>query len=207
MWTEAIFLRVTARGRALCALLLILTLLCACTVTEISGEPRPAETEAVTPEPVFSGRWTGLFDIGDEVSRSLGLDLSPWLSAPLLAELRLEVSPDGGCTLTRDDRACAPVLREALVACVRELQEQESGEALAGLALAEALGADPNDLAAALADELLPPPAVTAGRYDAAQDAILWDSGAVSALARQSDAFSLPLPGLGEPVFYPVDTK
>lgn len=205
MWTEAIFLRFAVRWRAVCALLLILSLLCACAANESGGESRPAEAQTGAPSSVFSGRWTGLLDIGDEVSRSLGFDLSPWLSAPLLCELRLDVSPDGGCTLTRDDGACAAVLRAALALCVRELQEQESGEALSGLALADALGADPNDLAAALADELLPPPTVTAGRYDAAQDAILWDGGAVSPLSRTEDSFSLPLPELGEPVFYPAD--
>lgn len=207
MWTEAIFLRFDSRRRALCALILLIWLcgLCACsvTVTEIGSEPTAAPEQ--TPDPVLRGRWKGSAEIGSGLSAALGLDLSPWLSAPLAAELRLEIGADGACTLTRDEGVCAAQLREALAACVRELQEQEVGEALGGLALAKALGADPQELAAALCDELLSPPSVLRGRYDDAAGEIRWNGGAVSPVLREGGALRFTPPGADETLFSPAD--
>ena len=213
MRTEAIFLRFCSRFRAFCALTLLIILLglCACSSAASSSAPAPAAEPESTPEagpsPALQGSWTSPVDIGGEVSAALGFDLRPWLSAPLLAERRLEIGAEGGCTLTRDDRACAETLREALAACLRELQEQEDGQPLGGLALAEALGADPNEFAAALCDELLPAPTVTAGRYDADRGEIRWNGGAVSPVVREGGSLRLAAPD-GEPLlFSPADEK
>ena len=113
MWTEAIFLRFCKLRRPLGALMILLLLLGLCACSSAAPSPAPAPTAApesrpeTGPEPVLPGRWTCPVDIGGEVSAALGFDLRPWLSAPLLAELRLEIGAEGGCTLTRDDRACA----------------------------------------------------------------------------------------------------
>ncbi len=211
MWTEAIFLRFCKLRRPLGALMILLLLLGLCACSSAAPTPAPAPTAApesrpeTGPEPVLPGRWTCPVDIGGEVSAALGFDLRPWLSAPLLAELRLEIGAEGGCTLTRDDRACAEELREALAACLRELQEQENGQALGGLALAEALGADPNEFAAALCDELLPAPTVTAGRYDAEHGEIRWNGGAVSAVIREDSALRIAVPDGEALLFSPAD--
>lgn len=185
-------------SRVLCALLiLILTLgLCACTGTGFSGAASPTEEPAETPRPVFSGSWTAYLDIGDEVMAALGFDLTSELPAPLLAEYRLDVRADGACTLTRNDAACAAVLRPVLADFVRRLQAEESAEELGGLALAEALGADPNEIAAALCDELFAPPLVKSGRYDDGQKAVTWDDGSVSPLAFEGSAGNFRLDGL-----------
>ena len=200
-------MRFDSRRRALCALILLIILcgLCACSVTVTEIESAPSAAPEQTPEPGLRGRWSGAVDIGDGLSAALGLDLRPWLSAPLQAELRLVIGEDGACTLTRDESFCAAPLREALAACVRELQEQESGESLGGLALAEALGADPNDFAAALCDELLAPPSVLRGHYDDAAGEIRWNGGAVSTVVREGGALLLTPPGAEETLFSPAD--
>ena len=211
MWTEAIFLRFCKLRRPLGTLMILLLLLGLCACSSAAPSPAPAPTAApesrpeTGPEPVLPGRWTCPVDIGGEVSAALGFDLRPWLSAPLLAELQLEIGAEGGCTLTRDDRACAEELREALAACLRELQEQENGQALGGLALAEALGADPNEFAAALCDELLPAPTVTAGCYNAEHGEIRWNGGAVSAVIREDSALRIAVPDGEALLFSPAD--
>ena len=189
--------------------ILLLLGLCACSSAAPSPSPVPAAAPESTPEagpgPALQGSWTSPVDIGGEVSAALGFDLSPWLSAPLLAELRLEIGREGGCSLTRDDRACGAALRESLAACLRDLQEQEAGMSLGGLALAEALGADPQDFAAALCDELLAAPTVTAGRYDAGRGEIRWNGGAVSRVLREGNMLRLAPPDSDELLFSPAD--
>ena len=199
-----------SRSRALCAVILFLFLfsLCACTAAAPSASPAPSAPTAApeeAPIPALSGRWTGSLDIGSEVSAALGFDLTPWLEQPLTAVLRLEILSDGVCTLTRDDAACAPALRAALAACVRSLQEQEDGEELSGLALAEALGADPNDFAAALCDELLSAASVTSGRYVADRSEIVWRNGSIWPLAPENGALRVALPDTDELLFSPAD--
>ncbi len=186
-------------------ILLMLLGLCACSAPSPAPTPAPTAAPEETPTPALSGRWTSSLDIGEELSAALGFDLTPWLEAPLTAELRLEIRPDGTSTLTRDDASCAPALRAALAACVSEMQAQEDGEALSGLALAEALGADPNDFAAAICDELLLLPVVTAGRYDDAHGEILWNDGAVWPLVLGDGALRVALPDSGELLFSPAD--
>lgn len=205
MWTEAIFLRSCSRSRALGALVLSVLLLglCACSFTVTEIESAPSAAPELSPELPLQGRWTGSVDVGGELFAALGFDLRPWLSSPLQAELRLEIGADGACTLTRDEGACAETLRPALAACLQELQEQEDGESLSGLALAEALGADPQEFAAALCDELLAPPSVIAGRYDEDRGEIRWNGGAVSAVRREGEALRLAPPDLDELLFSP----
>ena len=129
MRTEAIFLRFCKLRRPLGVLVILLLLgLCACSSAAPSPSPVPAAALESTPEAgpdsVLQGRWTCPVDIGGEVSAALGFDLSPWLSAPLLAELRLEIGREGGCSLTRDDRACGAALREALRACEEPFEKR-----------------------------------------------------------------------------------
>ncbi len=179
-----------SRNRALCALIWILSLaLAACTVTEISPEPAPPETAA--PRDGLGGLWTAPFEAGDELMHALGFDLSPWLSEPLRGELRLTLNADGSAALTRDHAPCAAVLRPALAQCVRELQQSESAEALSGLKLAKALGADPNDFAAALCDELLPPAGTRTGRWSETAGELRWDDGGLSSLVLTEDGLLL----------------
>lgn len=206
MWTEAIFLLTKVRFRAILALILtVLTLtLCACAAGERPAAPTPTPAPENTAPAVLHGRWTGSLDVGRELTAALGIDLSPWLDAPLLAELRFALDEEGRCTLAVDYSACEAALRPALAACVRELQEQESGEALSGLALAEALGADPNDLAAALCDELLPPTDTRSGRFFADRAEITWRDGGVSSLREEDGALWLTLPDRGEIHFVPL---
>lgn len=207
MWTEAIVLRSCSRSRALGALILSILLLglCACSHPAPAVEAAPTAAPEQAPDSALQGRWTASVDIAGEVSAALGFDLRPWLSAPLRAELRLEIGADGTCTLTRDEGVCADKLREALAACLRELQEQESGEPLGGLTLAKALGADPQDFAAALCDELLAPPAAIAGRYDKTGGELRWNGGAVSPVRREGEALRLAPPELDELLFSPAD--
>lgn len=202
MWTEAIPLLTNYPLRAICAAIAVFLLLglCACTVTEISdpsAEPAPP-TEAGDFIASLRGRWTGSYDVGDAVMRELGIDLTSRLRAPLLAEAALRFDPDGRCEFTGDARACAVLLRPVIADYVRELQESEAGESLSGLKLAEALGADPNDFADALCDELLPPPLSLGGRLDAGRGVILWDSGEISTLSEEYGALRVILPGLGD---------
>ena len=210
MGTEAIFLRYCCRSRAFCALILLILVfsLCACSAAAPSSpapDAAPAGTAPEDADPVLQGNWTSPVDIGGNVSAALGFDLRPWLSSPLRAQLRLTFSPDGACTLTRDESVCADALRGALAACLRELQEQEAGESLGGLALADLLGADPNDFAAALCDELLPAPTVTAGRYDADRGEIRWNGGTVSAVIREDSALRIAAPDGEALLFSPAD--
>ena len=211
MRTEAIFLRFCKLCRPLGVLMILLFHLGLCACSSAARSPSSVPTAAPDrppesgPDPILRGSWICPVDIGGEVSAALGFDLSPWLSAPLQAELRLEISAEGGCTLTRDDGVCAAALRDALASCLRELQEQEAGSSLGGLALAEALGADPQDFAAALCDELLSPPAVTAGRYDAERGEIRWNGGAVSPILREDDSLRLAPPDSDELLFSPAD--
>lgn len=210
MGTEAIFLRYCCRSRAFCALILLILVfsLCACSADAPSSPAPDAAPTGTAPEdadPVFQGNWTSPVDIGGEVSAALGFDLRPWLSSPLRAQLRLTFSPDGSCMLTRDEGVCADALRGALAACLRELQEQEAGESLGGLALADLLGADPNDCAAALCDELLAPPETTGGRYDAERGEIRWNGGAVSPIAWEQGALQLQTPDGESRLFSPAD--
>ncbi len=179
-----------SRNRALCALILILSLaLAACTVTEISPETAPPETKA--PRDGLGGLWTAPFEAGGELMRALGFDLAPWLSEPLRGELRLSLNADGSCTLTRDYAPCAAVLRPALAACARELQQSESEERLSGLRLAQALGADPNDFAAALCDELLPPAETRQGRWSESPAELRWSGGGLSSFSLTADGLLL----------------
>ena len=76
---------------------------------------------------------------------------------------------------------------------------------LGGLALAEALGADPNDFAAALCDELLPPPFARQGRLNGERSAITWADGSFSPLREEDGALWLSLPDLGELCLRPTD--
>ena len=211
MGMEAIFLRFSAFSRPLGALMILLLLLglCACSAAAPDNAPSPtAAPESAAQgdaDPVLQGSWTSPVDIGSEVSAALGFDVRPWLSAPLRAELRLTFSPDGACTLTRDESVCADALRGALAACLRELQEQEAGESLGGLALADLLGADPNDFAAALCDELLAPPETTGGRYDGERGEIRWNGGAVSPIAWEQGALRIETPDGESRLFSPAD--
>ena len=186
-------------------MLLVLLGLCACSAPAPAPTPAPTAVPEETPVPALNGRWTGSLDIGGDVSSALGFDLTPWLEAPLQAALRLEIRQEGACVLTRDDAACAPALRAALAACVRSLQEQEAGEALGGLALAEVLGADPNEFAASLCDELLPAAVVTGGRYDADRGEILWPDGDAWSLFSDGSALHVALPDSDELLFSPAD--
>ncbi len=174
-----------------------------------AARPAPsAETPEQSAEPVTDGsrRWTGSLDAGEELMRALGLDLSPWLSGPLLAELRLDVDEAGRCTLSGDYSACEKDLRAALSVCMHELQEQEAGLPLNGLALAEKLGADPNDLAAALCDELLPPPFRLNGRLSDDLTQLVWDKGGSCAVVTDNGMLRFTLPGRGEAYLRPVET-
>lgn len=211
MRTEATFLRFSEFYRPLGVLMILLLLLglCACSAAAPDGAASPTAAPAESPEegsdPAAQGSWTCPVDIGGEVSAALGFDLRPWLSAPLRAELRLTFSPDGACTLTRDEGVCADALREALAACLRELQEQEAGESLGGLTLADLLGADPNDCAAALCDELLAPPETTGGRYDAEGGEIRWNGGFVSPLRWEQGALRIETPDGESRLFSPAN--
>ena len=191
--------------RAFCALILaVLSLaLCACAADEIPAAVSPVPTPESSAPTVLHGSWTGSCDVGAELMPALGIDLSPWLSEPLLATLRFELDEDGACALFLDYGSCEAALRQAIEACVRELQEQEAGEPLGGLALAEALGADPNDLAAALCGELLPPGRARSGRFSADRAEIVWQDGSVSALREEAGALWLTLPPWGEICFAP----
>ena len=184
--------------RALCALMMLFLLagLCACSMTEI-----PSETAAPTDESgrdPYSGAWIGNFEVGDELMQGLGFDLRERLAWPLEAELRLELEADGRCRLLCDYAPCRGLLEPAIAEAVRELQEQESGESLSGLALAEALGADPYDFAAALCDELLPPTTSRSGRLNGDKTQITWADGSVSPLRAEDGALWLFLPEHGE---------
>lgn len=183
--------------RALCALMILLILpgLCACSVTEIDTEP--ASTEKAASETLY-GIWDGSFDAGDELMRELGFDVSDKLSAPLTGGLRLEIDYEGRCSLRCSYGSCREPLQQAIAGAVRELQEQEAGEPLSGLALAEALGADPNDFAASLCDELLPPTETRSGRLSGDKTQIIWADGAVSAIRAEDGALWLFLPERGE---------
>ena len=194
----------SARLRALCALiLLILLALSACAAGKSTAEtPAPEES----PSDTLSGVQVGSADVGNELMRALGVDLSDYLAAPLEASLRLDLDEAGRCTLRCDYGSCREALQQALLAFVLDLQEQEAGEALSGLPLAEALGADPNDFAAALCDELLPPPATRAGRLSGDGSAVTWSDGSVSPLRAAEGALWLSLPGWGEVSFRP-ETK
>lgn len=211
MGTEAIFLRFSRLSRPLGALMILLLLLglCACSAAAPGNVPSPTAAPVEPPEdgsdPAAQGNWTSPVDIGGNVSAALGFDLRPWLSSPLRAQLRLTFSPDGACTLTRDESVCADALRGALAACLRELQEQEAGESLGGLALADLLGADPNDFAAALCDELLAPPETTGGRYDAERGEIRWNGGAVSPIRWEQSAMRIETPDGESRLFSPAD--
>lgn len=181
--------------------LVLLLALCAC-----GAEEPPAEEPTPTPGPSLEngGVWSGYFNAGDELMRALGVDLTPWLSGPLLGELRLTVDRGGSAFLSVDYDACAPALRAALEACLRELQAEESGEDLKGLALAEALGGDPAEMAAAICDELTPPYEVRSGRLNDAKTEIIWAGGAVSALREEAAGLRLSLAGLGEIALSPL---
>ena len=189
---------------ALSAALAILLLagLCACGGKE--EELPPEETPVPPPRLETGGTWAGWFDAGDELMRALGVDLTPWLSGPLLGELRLTVDRGGSAFLSVDYDACAPALRAALEACLRELQAEESGEDLKGLALAEALGGDPAEMAAAICDELTPPYEVRSGRLNDAKTEIVWAGGSVSALREEAAGLRLSLAGLGEIALSPL---
>lgn len=171
--------------------------------------PAPAETPAPSAEPLPEDvrRWSGSFDPGEELAAALGFDLSPWLAAPLQASLQLALDEDGRCTLDGDYAACAPALRAALSACVRELQEQEAGASLNGLALAESLGGDPNDIAAALCDELLPQPFRMSGRFSADRTWIDWDAGGSSEVRTEDGVLCFTLPGRGEVSLRPAEIQ
>lgn len=203
MCAEAISLLTVIRRRALGAALAILLMLslggCA------AGNEPPAETPAPTRPADGSGVWTGYFDAGDELLRSLGVDLSGTLSAPLLGTLRLEIDGEGRCVLTGDYRACEATLRAALTAFLRDLEEDEAGSLLSPLALADALGGDPEALAAAVCDELLPPAFTLRGRLNGDKSAIFWDGGDASPLTREAGGLRLYVPGIGETALSPQE--
>ena len=191
----------SARLRALCALILLfLFVLSACAAGKSTAEtPAPEENQPDT----LSGVRFGSADVGDELMRALGVDLSDYLAAPLEATLRLDLDEAGRCTLRCDYGSCRETLQQALLAFILELQEQEAGGSLSGLPLAEALGADPNDFAAALCDELLPPPATRAGRLSGDGSAVTWSDGTVSPLRAADGVLWLSLPDWGDVSFQP----
>lgn len=194
----------TTRSRALCAaLVLFLLALSACAnVTEL-----PSDTPAPTPlpRPETGGCWAGSFNATDELLRALGVDLTPRLKAALTGEIRLTIEPDGRCSLRGDYASCAAPLREALTVFLRELQQEESGEALSGLQLAGELGGDPSLLAGALCEELLPPVFTLSGRLADSKREINWEDGTVSTLAEQGEGLRFTLPGRGDLFLLPAE--
>ena len=204
MWTEAILLRILPRSRALCALIALILLLplAACG----RPGPEPAATEAPGPEPAVEARdsrWTLRCDARDELLRRLGFD--PGVSGELPASLTLTVSDDGRCVFTADYSACGEPLRAALTEYLRAIKSEETGRDLSGTALAEALGGDPDEIAAALVDEILPRSAPQTGRISAAGDAIDWDDGSRSALRTEAGGLWIELPLLGTVFLSPTD--
>ncbi len=203
MWTEAILLRIFSRSRALCALIALLFLLPLAGCGR--GDAPAAETPA--PEPVaregLTGRWAASFDASAELLRRLGFN--PGLSGPLSASLTLTVDGEGRCVLATDYGPCAAPLRDALYDYLCAIRAEESGRALSGVALAEALGADPNEFAGSLVDETLPPPQQRGGRLSEARDAVVWDGGEVSALRMADGGLRVSLADRGEVLFVPAD--
>ena len=70
----------------------------------------------------------------------------------------------------------------------------------------EGLGADPNDLAAALCDELLPPPFRFSGRLSDDLTQLVWDKGGSCAVVTDNGMLRFTLPGRGEAYLRPVET-
>ncbi len=204
MWTEAILLRIISRSRALCALIALIWLLplAACG----GSEPAPEVTEPPVPDitaEARDSRWTLRYDARDELLRRLGFD--PGVSVELPVSLTLTVSDDGRCVFTADYSACGGPLRAALSEYLRAIQSEESGRDLSGEALAESLGGDPAEIAAALADEALPPETPQTGRLSDAGDAIVWDDGSRSALRAEAGGLRIELLLQGSVLLSPAD--
>lgn len=181
-------MRFSKRCAAVCALCLLLTALTACRPI-LDPNYRPAEPAAsAAPEAGLSGVWVGQYDAGDLLTDELGLDLSAYLRGPVPALLRLELDEAGRCVCRSDYSSCAEVLHPALAAFLKDLWAQE-GE--------PAPGADPETCAAALIDELTPPPYLVTGVLSPDGQEIRWDLGTVSPLAASSGQLSLELPELG----------
>lgn len=146
--------------------------------------PPPIETAPVKTSAV----WTGGYDATEELLDTLGVDLTPWLRAPALAAVTLEIDPAGRCSLRCDYAACAEPLQRALTAALRELCGQERDETPEG---------EVSALAAGTVDELLPPPLLLQGTLSGDGGEIRWGFGRVSALRYEEDALLLDIPGLG----------
>lgn len=190
--------------RLLCAVIAAVLLL---GLSACAGAGGPAAPSSGEPEETAAPTvrvWEGSFDARPLVQRRLGLDLDPWLKSHLPAVLRLEITPEGRCLLRGDYAPCAELLQPALAALLKELEREESGKALGGASLSRSLGASPEDFAAALCDELLPPSFTLRGRYDEAGGEILWDGGQRSAVKPEGDYLRVSLPDLGEIMFSPI---
>ena len=182
------------RSLRVAALLLaaaLLPALCACgpvidpNYGKNDGPLRPVET-APTERPEL---WTGVYDASGELMDALGVDLRARLREPVSAEVRLEIDTAGRCSLRCDWSPCLDALRPALAGLLRELQEQEADNAPAG---------EPDALAAALIEELLPRPLLLLGTLSEDKSEIRWGFGRVSELSREGDRLRLDLPELGE---------
>ena len=166
--------------------LALLLLLSAC--SPIYRQTPAAEQAAATSTPGETpfGVWAGRVDCAPGLIADFPAAL-PDRSGPFEAAVSLRIGEDGACFLTVDYAPCASPLQTAIAGLLRELER--TGEELPGEAAA---------LAAAMADELLPPTLRLEGRLTAEQTAVRWQNGESSTVLLDGGRLRFALPELGQ---------
>ena len=172
------------------SLALILALLSGCTpvLAPPASEAPAGETSAAFETPLPYGVWLG----GADAPAALAAKLAPELSSPPSPDpvaVTLEIDEAGRCLLRGDYRPCAATLHGALTEFLRALwaEEDESYP-----------GAKPDEIAAVLLEERLPPPLLLHGTLAPDGREIHWERGEVSPLTCSENELTLSLPGWGE---------
>ncbi|MBR3293942.1 MAG: hypothetical protein IKI69_05920 [Oscillospiraceae bacterium] len=149
-----------------------------------AGTQAPVATDPPAP----TGVWKG----DAPAAAALAVTLAPELSSPpplAPAAVSLDIDAAGHCLLRCDYSPCAEPLRDALTEFLRALWAEE-GESYPG--------AKPDEIAAVLLEERLPPPLLLHGTLAPDGREIRWERGEVSPLTCSENELTLSLPGWGE---------